>query len=223
MDITQHIREAGAAALKALYGKDLPPENLLVNETKPEFEGDYTLVMFPLKSLTGENPEALGQRLGAYLTAQHPDLFGGFNVIKGFLNLVVQDGYWLSFLNNRGTELPGPGDGRKVMVEYSSPNTNKPLHLGHLRNNFLGYAIAEILKANGYEVIRANLINDRGIHICKSMVAWQDFGEGASPESTGIKGDHLVGDFYVRYNEAYQAEVSRAASMRGLAASASSM
>ena len=188
--------------IKNLYGLDMEPSAVLVNETKPEFEGDYTVVLFALTKSLRKSPEALGNELGEKLIAGNPHLFSRFNVIKGFLNLSVGDEYWLQFLNTNYSD-EGFGkrvaSGKKIMVEYSSPNTNKPLHLGHLRNNFLGWSIAEIFKANGSEVVKTCIANDRGIHICKSMVAWQLFANGATPESTGIKGDHLVGDYYVRF------------------------
>jgi arginyl-tRNA synthetase len=152
----------------------------------------------------------LGNELGQQLVAANPDLFSGYNVIKGFLNLIVNDGWWLQFLQNNynnadyGKQVR---NGKRVMIEYSSPNTNKPLHLGHLRNNFLGWSVAEIFKANGYEVIKTCIANDRGIHICKSMIAWQQFGNGATPESTGTKGDHLVGDYYVMFGNELKKQV----------------
>jgi len=182
----------------------------LVNATKPEFEGDYTVVLFAFVKQLKKSPDALGQELGSYLVANNPRLFSGFNVIKGFLNLSVTGNFWIDFLQSQydnATYGLAPKNGEKVMVEYSSPNTNKPLHLGHLRNNFLGWSIAEILKANGYEVVKTCIVNDRGIHICKSMIAWQLFANGATPESTGMKGDHFVGSYYVKYNDEYKKQV----------------
>jgi arginyl-tRNA synthetase len=208
--ITDKIRETVNGALKRLYGVDADASAFQVNETKPEFEGDYTVVLFALVKSLRKSPDQLGQELGADLVAAHPEFYTAFNVIKGFLNLTVADAFWLDVLTdgypdvNYGKHKPS---GRKVMVEYSSPNTNKPLHLGHLRNNFLGWSIAEILKAGGHEVVKSCVVNDRGIHICKSMIAWQMFGNGATPESTGIKGDHLVGDYYVRFNDEYKKEI----------------
>jgi arginyl-tRNA synthetase len=207
--ITQTIKSAAAKALNHLFpGQSFTPEAVLVNETKPEFTGDYTIVLFPFVKILKQKPVVLGQALGDYLIAENTFL-QHFEVVSGFLNLTVSDSFWLQFLK----DLPSAPDfgemkknERRVMVEYSSPNTNKPLHFGHLRNNFLGWSVAEILKANGNEVIRANLVNDRGIHICKSMIAWKRYGNGATPESTGIKGDHLVGDYYVRFNTVYKAE-----------------
>ena len=208
--ITVKIRETVNDALKRLYGVEADESAFQVSETKPEFEGDYTVVLFALVKSLRKSPDQLGQELGADLVAAHPEFYTAFNVIKGFLNLTVADSFWLNVLAeaysdvNYGQHKPS---GKKVMVEYSSPNTNKPLHLGHLRNNFLGWSIAEILKAGGHEVVKSCVVNDRGIHICKSMIAWKMFGNGATPESTGIKGDHLVGDYYVRFNDEYKKEV----------------
>ena len=202
MSIVGRIQKVVSGEIKTLYGLEMESSAVLVNETKPEFEGDYTVVLFALTKSLKKSPEALGNELGEKLVAGNPHLFSRFNVIKGFLNLSVSDEYWLQFLNtNHSDEGFGKrvASGKKIMVEYSSPNTNKPLHLGHLRNNFLGWSIAEIFRANGSEVVKTCIANDRGIHICKSMVAWQLFANGATPESTGIKGDHLVGDYYVRF------------------------
>ena len=188
MWLIQEIKEVSAAALKHLYQFDIAPDQILVNDTKPEFEGDYTVVLFSFVKQVKLAPDALGQQLGAYLTEQHPQLFNGFQVIKGFLNLTVADAYWTSFIGQSAKiESFGRSEksGKKVMVEYSSPNTNKPLHLGHLRNNFLGWSIAAILEETGYDVTKTCIVNDRGIHICKSMVAWLRDGSGATPASTG--------------------------------------
>ena len=204
MDIISQIRNATGQTLLDSYQYTIAPENVQVNETKPEFEGDYTVVLFPFSKPLKKTPEGLGNELGTALLARYPQLFSAFNVIKGFLNLTVSDVYWTSFLsNNHANERFGQkeSNGHKVMVEYSSPNTNKPLHLGHLRNNFLGWSVAAIYKANGYDIVKTCIANDRGIHICKSMIAWQRFANGATPESTGIKGDHLVGDYYVKFGE----------------------
>ncbi|ACU63837.1 arginine--tRNA ligase [Chitinophaga pinensis] len=202
MSVVQSIKSAAAAAIKALFDQTIPAKDIAINTTKPEFEGEYTILVFPFTKFSRLKPEETADRLGKYLQEHNPDLVAGYNVIKGFLNIQVNEQYWAQYLqqhfNNRNIGKK-PSNGKKVMVEYSSPNTNKPLHLGHLRNNFLGYAVSEILKANGYEVIKANLVNDRGIHICKSMLAWQLFAHGDTPESTGIKGDHLVGDYYVKF------------------------
>ncbi|MBW8685010.1 arginine--tRNA ligase [Chitinophaga rhizophila] len=202
MSVVQSIKSAAAAAIKALFDQTIPAKDIAINTTKPEFEGEYTILVFPFTKFSRLKPEETADRLGTYLQEHNPDLVAGYNVIKGFLNIQITEQYWTQYLqqhfNNRNTGKK-PSNGKKVMVEYSSPNTNKPLHLGHLRNNFLGYSVSEILKANGYEVIKANLVNDRGIHICKSMLAWQLFAHGDTPESTGIKGDHLVGDYYVKF------------------------
>ncbi|WP_143310301.1 arginine--tRNA ligase [Chitinophaga vietnamensis] len=202
MSVVQSIRTAAVAAIQSLYGQQVTEGDISINITKPEFEGEYTIVVFPFTKFSRQKPEETGQRIGDHLVAHHPELIVRFNVVKGFLNLVINDAYWTQFVQQHYTNRNigvQPANGKKVMVEYSSPNTNKPLHLGHLRNNFLGYSISEILKANGFEVIKANLVNDRGIHICKSMLAWQLFAHGDTPASTGIKGDHLVGDYYVKF------------------------
>jgi arginyl-tRNA synthetase len=202
MAIVPVIQQAVSEQLNKLYQVDIHPSSITVSETKPEFEGDYTVVLFALLKTLKKKPEELGNELGQALLADNATLFSAFNVIKGFLNLAVSDSFWLNFLKENYNE-PAygrqPRNGKRVMVEYSSPNTNKPLHLGHLRNNFLGWSVAEIYKANGYEVIKTCIANDRGIHICKSMIAWQLFGNGATPDNTGIKGDHLVGDYYVQF------------------------
>lgn len=202
MSVVLNIKMAAATAIKALFDQDIPAQDIAINSTKPEFEGEYTILVFPFTKFSRLKPEDTADKLGAHLVANFPDLIAGYNVIKGFLNLSIAEKYWVQDLqqrfNNRNIGRK-PANGKKVMVEYSSPNTNKPLHLGHLRNNFLGYSVSEILKANGYEVIKANLVNDRGIHICKSMLAWQIFAHGDTPQSTGIKGDHLVGDYYVKF------------------------
>ncbi len=210
MNVVSKVKSTSAQALTTLYGIDLQATDVLVNATKPEFEGDYTVVLFSFIKLLKKSPDVLGQELGDHLVKQYPDLFSNFNVIKGFLNLTIADGYWLQFIQANatntsfGTSAP---TGTKVMVEYSSPNTNKPLHLGHLRNNFLGWSVAEILKATGHDIVKTCVVNDRGIHICKSMIAWQDFGHDETPQSTGIKGDHFVGDYYVKFNDAYKKQV----------------
>jgi arginyl-tRNA synthetase len=211
MELISQIRTAASEALQQEYQFALPATEILVNETKPEFEGDYTVVLFSFVKQLKRKPEELGDQLGKAMLRANPGLFSGYNVIKGFLNLTVADGYWLDFLK---TFHDNPDFGRKarhgqkVMVEYSSPNTNKPLHLGHLRNNFLGWSIAEIYKANGYDIVKTCIANDRGIHICKSMIAWQLFANGATPESTGIKGDHLVGDYYVLFGAEHKKQMA---------------
>jgi arginyl-tRNA synthetase len=202
MRIVSMVQAAVSKEIKSLYQAGLASRDVQVNETKPDFEGDYTVVLFALTKSLKKAPEKIGNELGEKLITNNPELFSSFNVIKGFLNLSISDHHWMQFLHsNYFSESFGfkkQGDG-KVMVEYSSPNTNKPLHLGHLRNNFLGWSIAEIFSANGYEVIKTCIVNDRGIHICKSMLAWKKFGNGETPHSTGIKGDHFVGNFYVAF------------------------
>ena len=189
---------------------DFLEEDLTINTTKPEFEGDYTLVLFSFVKKIRKSPEQLGIEMGEALVKAHPDIFTAFNVIKGFLNLTVSDTYWFNFLQSHFSDSRfghKPANGKKVIVEYSSPNTNKPLHLGHLRNNFLGWSVAQILKACGYDIIKSCIVNDRGIHICKSMIAWQLFANGATPQSTHTKGDHFVGEYYVKFNDAYKKQV----------------
>lgn len=210
--IVSKIREAADQTIRGIYGTLAEGCSYQINQTKPEFEGDYTIVLFSLVKKLQKSPDALGEEIGQALLNAHPTLFKAFNVIKGFLNLTISESYWLSIVENHADNSCfglHPKNGKKVMVEYSSPNTNKPLHLGHLRNNFLGWSIAEILKAGGYDVIKTCIVNDRGIHICKSMIAWEWFGSGSTPASTGIKGDHFVGDFYVKFNDAYKAEVDQ--------------
>ncbi len=197
------IQQKAAEAIKALYGTEVAATSLQVSVTRKEFEGDYTLVTFPLLKITHSSPDATGNTIGEWLLANVPEI-AAFNSVKGFLNLSFSPVYWDETLleiaqNADYGQLPPTG--RRVMVEFSSPNTNKPLHLGHIRNNLLGDSVSRILKANGNEVIKATLVNDRGVHICKSMLAWQKCFEGKTPESTGIKGDHLVGDCYVAYSK----------------------
>jgi arginyl-tRNA synthetase len=210
MSIAQQLQQAVIKSLSALYNISFSETEFQVNQTKEEFEGDYTVVLFSLLKKTGKSPAVLGEELGNALVNTHPELFTGFNIIKGFLNLNIADHFWTRLLqDNFADEQFGiaPPRGQKVMVEYSSPNTNKPLHLGHLRNNFLGWSVAAILKANGYDVVKSCIVNDRGIHICKSMIAWQLFGNGATPQSTHTKGDHFVGDYYVKFNDEYKRQV----------------
>ena len=210
MSIVLHIKHAAAQAINQLYNEAIEPDNILVNATKPEFQGDYTIVLFSFVKLLKKSPEVLGNELGEYLLKNNPSLFSSFNIIKGFLNIEVTDAFWLSFIKEQHNNTEFGIDTKKnntIMVEYSSPNTNKPLHLGHLRNNFLGWSIAEVLKANGNNVVKTCIVNDRGVHICKSMIAWQMFANGATPESTNSKGDHFVGEYYVKFNDAYKKEV----------------
>ncbi|MET0392321.1 MAG: arginine--tRNA ligase, partial [Chitinophagaceae bacterium] len=212
MGIVTQVKPLVAAALKELYDQDFTAADLTVTITKPEFEGDYTLVLFSFVKQLKKAPEQLGNEIGEWLLRQHPELFSAFNVIKGFLNLTITDNWWIGFLQSTpGGELPGrrAPNGQRVIVEYSSPNTNKPLHLGHLRNNFLGWSVAEILKTTGHDVVKTAILNDRGIHICKSMITWKLFANGATPESTGIKGDHFVGDYYVQFGTEHKKEMEK--------------
>ncbi|MFB2118653.1 arginine--tRNA ligase [Parapedobacter sp. 2B3] len=198
-------------AIRELYDADLPDHQLAIQETRKEFEGQLTIVVFPMTRFSKKSPEATGNDIGVYLLEHLPELTA-FNTIKGFLNLSLSDAYWTSlFTTVIRQERFGrfPANGRKLMVEYSSPNTNKPLHLGHIRNNLLGYSVASILTAYGYEVIKANLVNDRGIHICKSMLAWQRWGNGETPATSGLKGDHLVGKYYVLFDKVYKQEIDQ--------------
>jgi len=209
MNFQESIIQGIQLAFQNIFNHDLPLEQIALAPTKKEFEGSYTFVVFPFLKISQSTPEATGSQIGEYLKANVPAV-SDFNVVKGFLNLVLNENVWLDlfqkiYSNPNVGQLPS--NGQKVMVEYSSPNTNKPLHLGHLRNNFLGYSVAEILKANGYEVIKANLVNDRGIHICKSMVAYQHFGNGETPESSGLKGDHLAGKYYVKFDVEYKNQI----------------
>ena len=210
MSIVSQIKPLVVKALKDLYGQDFTEQELTINNTKPEFEGDYTLVLFSFVKQLKKSPEQLGSEIGEALVKASPDIFTAYNIIKGFLNLTIADNYWINFLKtNYAAPKFGskPANGQKVMVEYSSPNTNKPIHLGHLRNNFLGWSVAQMLKESGYQTIKSCIINDRGIHICKSMIAWQLFANGATPQSTNTKGDHFVGEYYVRFNDEYKKQV----------------
>jgi len=211
MMLVSQIKTAAEAALKELYPEaDIQISQITVNQTKPEFTGDYTVVLFPFVKSLRQKPDVLGNQLGTYLV-EKSGLFSGYDIVSGFLNLTVKDNYWTTFLAGSYNDTAfgeKNATGKKVMIEYSSPNTNKPLHFGHLRNIFLGYAVSNILKATGNNVIKANLINDRGIHICKSMIAWMRYANGATPETTGEKGDHLVGDYYVKFNDVYKAEMA---------------
>jgi arginyl-tRNA synthetase len=203
------IIEAVVKAIKDLYQTDIAAKDVNLQETRKEFDGQVTLVTFPYTKVSRKGPEQTGTEIGEYLQNALPEI-AAFNVVKGFLNISITDSYWLDQLrtdilsNDFAVAKP---NGKKVMVEYSSPNTNKPLHLGHIRNNLLGFSLAEILGTAGYEVIKANLVNDRGIHICKSMVAWREFGQGETPESSGLKGDHLAGKYYVWFDKAYKQQI----------------
>lgn len=212
MSIIQSLQQATAEAVQALYGQMPTPEQLQFQKTRSEFEGQWTLVAFPLLKISRKNPEATAQEIGAYLQ-EHCSLVESIQIVKGFLNLSIAPAAWVEDFNAiRSDKTFGhkqaTADAPFVMVEYSSPNTNKPLHLGHVRNNLLGYSIARILEASGNRVFKTNIVNDRGIHICKSMLAWQRWGNGATPESTGKKGDHLIGDFYVLFDKHYKAELT---------------
>ena len=207
MHLVDQIKKAASEALLSVYQVSVPAHSILVNATKPEFEGNYTVVLFAFVKELKLSPDALGEALGNHLVASNPHLFTAHNTIKGFLNLTIADAFWFECLNNANKNTVA-NNGKTVMVEYSSPNTNKPLHLGHLRNNFLGWSIAAILEASGNKVVKTCIVNDRGIHICKSMIAWQLFANGATPASTGKKGDHFVGDYYVKFNDAYKAEIA---------------
>ena len=205
MNIEQFLTDKVAAAVSTLYGNAGAP--LQIQKTRKEFEGDYTLVVFPLLKASRKSPEATATEIGEYLVANTPEI-KAFNVIKGFLNLSLDSAFWAArFREVAANDTFGQAapTGRTVMIEYSSPNTNKPLHLGHIRNNLLGYSVAQILKANGNKVIKVNLVNDRGIHICKSMLAWKLYGGGETPASSGMKGDHLVGKYYVEFDVTYKA------------------
>ncbi len=209
MNLITNIKQTTANCINSLYGITITPEQVLVNATKTEFEGDYTIVLFAFVKQLGKSPDALGNELGNAIKAAIPHLVTDFNIVKGFLNISISNDYWIEFIKalNADNLVPTISNPKKIMVEYSSPNTNKPLHLGHLRNNFLGWSIAEILSMQGNEVVKTCIVNDRGIHICKSMIAWQLFANGATPADTKQKGDHFVGDYYVKYNDAYKAEV----------------
>lgn len=203
------IIEAAVNAIKNLYQTDIAASEVNLQETRKEFEGQVTIVTFPFTKFSHKSPEQTGNEIGEYLKNNAPGV-AGFNVTKGFLNISLADSYWKDQFYNE--ILPDSfavfePNGKKVLVEYSSPNTNKPLHLGHVRNNLLGYSVSQILSAAGYEVIKANLVNDRGIHICKSMLAWQKFGNGETPQSTGMKGDHLVGKYYVIFDKEYKKQI----------------
>lgn len=210
MNLESSIQSIVKDAVSELYALELEATQIQIQKTRKEFEGDLTVVTFPFVKAAKKSPEATGQEIGEYLQ-ENNGLITGFSVIKGFLNLSISKNYWLQLLNKiRSAENFGfnmDGDGEIMMVEYSSPNTNKPLHLGHIRNNLLGYSIAQIQRANGWKVVKTNIVNDRGIHICKSMLAWKLFGNGETPESSGLKGDHLVGKYYVEFDKAYKAEI----------------
>lgn len=210
MHLEATIKGQIISAFKDLFSQELAEDSFQLQPTRKEFPGSYTFVTFPYLKVSGKNPEETGKMIGDYLIGQQAAV-SGYNVVKGFLNLEVADHVWINMLKEQlAQENYGslPANGQKVMVEYSSPNTNKPLHLGHMRNNFLGFSISEILQANGYEVQKVNLVNDRGIHICKSMIAYQRYGNGETPQSSGLKGDHLIGKYYVEFDKAFRKEVA---------------
>ena len=211
MNLEATIQSVVAQSVKTLYNIDIETSQIQIQKTKKEFEGDITVVVFPFAKAARKSPEGAGAEIGEFIVANNT-MVSKFNVIKGFLNLSITPSYWLELLNSInadehfGIKLPSE-DADTMMIEYSSPNTNKPLHLGHIRNNLLGFSIAEIQKANGWKVVKTNIVNDRGIHICKSMLAWKLFGNGETPQSSGMKGDHLVGKYYVVFDKAYKAEI----------------
>lgn len=211
MKIEQQLNNAVIEAVKALYGQDITPEQVTLQKTKKEFEGHLTLVVFPFLRMSRKKPEDTATEIGQWIQ-NHTGLIASFNVVKGFLNLVIAPAQWVALLDdinansNYGITKPN-ADSPLVMIEYSSPNTNKPLHLGHVRNNLLGWALANVVEANGNRVVKTNIVNDRGIHICKSMLAWLKYGNGETPETSGKKGDHLIGDYYVAFDKHYRAEV----------------
>ena len=212
MKIEDQIIAAALAAVKELYGAEIPAQMIQLQKTKVNFEGNLTLVTFPLLKTSRKSPETTAQEIGEYLKANCKAI-ADFNVVKGFLNLVIAPAAWIGLLNDihadeKFGEQQVTADSPLAMVEYSSPNTNKPLHLGHVRNNLLGWSLSKIMEANGYKVVKTNIVNDRGIHICKSMLAWQKWGNGITPEQAGKKGDHLIGDFYVLFDKHYRAEVA---------------
>lgn len=208
MNIISTLQSEVVAAIAALYGQDFSAEKVPVNVTRKEFEGDYTIVVFPFSRIARKAPPMIAEELGTYLT-KNVAIVDNYSVVKGFLNLSIANSYWTNFLEttlNTGNYGFAPSNGRKVLVEFSSPNTNKPLHLGHIRNNLLGWSAAKIVEAAGYDVTTTQVINDRGVHICKSMLAWEQFGNGETPESTDLKGDHFVGKYYVIFNNKLSAE-----------------
>lgn len=212
MKIEARLQEAVISAINTLYGQTVDADQITLQKTKREFEGHLTLVVFPFLKISKKNPEQTAQEIGEWLLTNASEV-ARYNVIKGFLNITVATACWVELLNNIHADIDygirkATPDAPLVMVEYSSPNTNKPLHLGHIRNNLLGFSLSEVLKANGNRVVKTNIVNDRGIHICKSMLAWQKWGNGETPQSSGKKGDHLVGDYYVLFDKHYKAELA---------------
>ena len=214
--LEQNISNLAKAAVKALYGVDAEDSQIQLQKTRPEFEGNITLVVFPFVKLARKAPAQVAEEIGQQLIANGQGLVAKYNAVQGFLNLVIDDAFWVKQLEaidadenyGKGQQPIANGQQPLMMVEYSSPNTNKPLHLGHVRNNLLGYSIAKIQEANGWKVVKTNIVNDRGIHICKSMLAWLKYGNGETPESSGKKGDHLIGDYYVRFDKEYKAQIA---------------
>jgi arginyl-tRNA synthetase len=211
MSLESILSEGVIQAVSELYGQTISPDIIQFQKTKKEFEGDITLVVFPFVKLARKSPEQTGEEIGAFLKSRFESI-EKYNIIKGFVNFTIVPAYWIGQLDEMHHQpefgiVAAKADADLMMIEYSSPNTNKPLHLGHIRNNLLGFSIAEIQKANGWQVVKTNIVNDRGIHICKSMLAWKLFGNGETPESTGMKGDHLVGKYYVEFDKAYKAEI----------------
>ena len=212
MEIANKIVSAVKAGIQELYGTEVSESMIQLQETRPEFEGQLTVVVFPFLKISRKKPEDTAQDLGTFLKTQIPEIIQDFNIIKGFLNLTIQPSQWIDLLLDIQQQehfgfVPVTEDSPLVMIEYSSPNTNKPLHLGHVRNNLLGWALANVMQANGNKVVKTNIVNDRGIHICKSMLAWQYYGNGETPESSGKKGDHLIGDYYVAFDQHYREQV----------------
>ncbi len=213
MNILSEINSAARSAVAALYGQEVPEKMVQVQKTKKEFEGSLTLVVFPFLKISKKKPEETAEEIGQWMK-EHCKAVADYNVVKGFLNLVIAQSAWIELLNainadEKYGETKADESSPLVMIEYSSPNTNKPLHLGHVRNNLLGWSLAQIMAANGNKVVKTNIVNDRGIHICKSMLAWQKWGDGVTPESSGKKGDHLIGDFYVAFDKHYREEVKQ--------------
>ncbi len=206
------IKDATIVAIKELYSADIPEKQISVQKTRKEFEGDFTIVVFPFLRFSKKSPELTAEEIGNFIKENYPEI-SDFNVIKGFLNLSLSHNYWLEFFREINSDknygfISESSDSKKVVLEYSSPNTNKPLHLGHIRNNLLGWSAAKIIEANGDQAIKVNLVNDRGIHICKSMLAWKNLAEGKSPDDANMKGDHFVGDYYVAFDKEYKKQIS---------------
>ena len=213
MKIENMIADAVKQAVKSLYGQEVPDKMVQVQKTRSEFEGNLTVVVFPFVKMARKSPEQTAQELGAYLV-ENCEAVERFNVVKGFLNMVIAPAAWLSLLADIDADehygmKQATDDSPLVMIEYSSPNTNKPLHLGHVRNNLLGWSLAQIMQANGNRVVKTNIVNDRGIHICKSMLAWLKYGNSETPETSGKKGDHLIGDYYVAFDKHYREEIKQ--------------